>query len=60
MVNIALLGHGVVGRGVAKILIDKKDYLAGKLGRELSLKYILVRHDYDVNYKEKFVTDFSL
>ncbi len=59
MAQIALLGHGVVGSGTADILINKADRLEKITGEKLNLKYVLVRHDYDVDYKEKFVYDFD-
>lgn len=59
MVNIALLGHGVVGTGVVDVIENKSEQLAERTGEKIFVKYILVRHDYDVDYKEKFVTDFE-
>ncbi|MBQ8604283.1 MAG: homoserine dehydrogenase [Oscillospiraceae bacterium] len=59
MAKIALLGHGVVGTGVVNVLKNKAAQLEKLTGEQLELKYILVRHDYDVDYKEKFVTDFT-
>ena len=60
MAKIALLGHGVVGTGVVNIIANKAEQLAKETGEDIEIKYILVRHDYDVDYKEKFVTDFSV
>ncbi len=59
MAKIALLGHGVVGTGVVNVLTNKKEQLEKITGEKIELKYILVRHDYDVDYKEKFVYDFE-
>ncbi|MBR5520977.1 MAG: homoserine dehydrogenase [Oscillospiraceae bacterium] len=59
MAKIALLGHGVVGTGVVNILSSKAEQLEKLAGEKLELKYVLVRHDYDVDYKEKFVMDFA-
>ncbi|MBQ3009074.1 MAG: homoserine dehydrogenase, partial [Oscillospiraceae bacterium] len=59
MVNIALLGHGVVGTGVVEVIRNKAEQLKKLTGEELTIKYVLVRHDYDVDYKEKFVMDFD-
>ena len=58
MINIALLGHGVVGSGTAAVLNEKASQLKWVTGQDVALKYVLVRHDYDVDYKEKFVYDF--
>lgn len=60
MINIALLGHGVVGSGTAAVLRKKASQLKQITGQDIALKYVLVRHDYDVDYKEKFVYDFSV
>ncbi|MCQ2252214.1 MAG: homoserine dehydrogenase [Bacteroidales bacterium] len=38
--NIAILGCGTVGGGVAKILTDQKDLLSKRAGREINLKVI--------------------
>ncbi len=59
MAKIALLGHGVVGTGVVAVLENKARQLEKITGEKRELKYILVRHDYDVDYKEKFVYDFE-
>ncbi len=59
MAKIALLGHGVVGTGVVNVLANKAQQLEKLTGEKLELKYVLVRHDYDVDYKEKFVMDFE-
>jgi homoserine dehydrogenase len=39
-INIGLLGCGTVGTGVAKILIEKKDFISSRVGAELNLKYV--------------------
>ncbi|HXG42667.1 MAG TPA: homoserine dehydrogenase [Dehalococcoidia bacterium] len=42
-VNVALLGLGVVGSGVARALLEKGDIYARRLGRPLQLRRVLVR-----------------
>ncbi len=59
MVKIALLGHGVVGTGVVEVIKNKADRLAELTGKKVEVKSVLVRHDYDVDYKEKFVYSFE-
>ncbi len=59
MVKIALLGHGVVGTGVVEVIENKADQLFRLTGENVQVKSILVRHDYDVDYKEKFVYSFD-
>ncbi|THB79389.1 MAG: homoserine dehydrogenase [Desulfobacteraceae bacterium] len=39
-INIGILGFGVVGTGVAKLLIEKKSLLESRTGAVLNLKYI--------------------
>jgi len=51
-IGIGLLGLGVIGSGIAKVLLDKADSLAKQLGGPLVLKKVLVR---DVN-KQRTVT----
>ncbi|MCS7276917.1 MAG: homoserine dehydrogenase [Dehalococcoidia bacterium] len=42
-VNVALLGLGVVGSGVARALLEKGEVYARRLGRPLRLRRVLVR-----------------
>jgi homoserine dehydrogenase len=42
-INVGLLGHGVVGGGVAKTLRDKADTIARRVGRRIAVKGVLVR-----------------
>ncbi|MFN8633705.1 MAG: homoserine dehydrogenase [Chloroflexota bacterium] len=42
-VNVGLLGHGVVGGGVARTLRDKVDTIARRVGRPVAVKGVLVR-----------------
>ncbi|MCP3900822.1 MAG: homoserine dehydrogenase [Desulfobacteraceae bacterium] len=39
-INVGILGCGLVGTGVAKILIEKNDLLSKRTGTKLNLKYI--------------------
>lgn len=60
MIDVAVLGHGVVGSGVAEILINTKEHIAKRCGEELNLKYVLdIRKFENVAYKDKFVNDFD-
>ncbi len=60
MANIALLGHGVVGSGVAELLLKNKQSLEAKLGEEVSLVHILDLREFDVSYKQRFTKDFDV
>ncbi len=61
MINIAILGFGVVGSGVA-YLITKNNAEVTKLGGdEINIKYILDLRDFpDSEFSEKVVHDFSV
>ena len=60
MIKMALMGHGVVGSGVAELFFKhKKDY-EKKVGDELDLKYILDLRDFpDLEYSDRFTKDFN-
>lgn len=59
--NIALLGHGTVGSGVAEVFFKNRASLERKAGQELDLKYILDLRDFpDLPYADRFVKDFNL
>ena len=61
MVEIAVLGHGVVGSGVVELLHKNHDSIMKKTGgREIHVKYILdLREFHDTPYDEKFTKNFS-
>lgn len=60
MVKIALMGHGVVGSGVAEVFYKNKESLERKTGKELDIGYILDLRDFPgLPYSDKFVKDFS-
>ena len=69
MKNIAILGFGTVGSGVAKVLTDNCSLIAGRTGEEIRIKYILdlrdfpnspfadrITHDYNVILNDPDVT----
>lgn len=61
MVNVAIMGHGVVGSGVAEILINRKDHVSAKAKNEINVKYILDLRDFDgLDYSDKFIKDFNI
>ena len=41
MVKVAIMGYGVVGSGVAQVLTDHYDSIAGRAKEEIDIKYIL-------------------
>lgn len=61
MVNVAILGFGVVGSGVAEVLTGQGDGLRKKADELIALKYILdVRQFPDSPFASCFVQDFSV
>ena len=41
MINVALLGFGTVGTGVAEVLTMNRELIAQRVGQQVELKYIL-------------------
>jgi len=61
MINIAIMGHGVVGSGTAEILINHSDRMEERVKTPLNVKYILDLRDFDsLSYSDKFIKDFEL
>ena len=40
MINVGIIGFGIVGSGTAKVLIQNKDILRERLGFEINLRRI--------------------
>ncbi len=61
MISVALMGHGVVGSGVAEILKTHKQKLFSSIGEEIYLKHILDLRDFpDSPYSDRFTKDFEV
>ena len=61
MLNVAILGFGTVGSGVAEVLTMNKELLAKKVGQELNVKYILDTREFPGNpFESKIIHDFSV
>ena len=61
MLQVAVLGFGTVGSGVAEVLTRNKDHLTKKVGQELNLKYILTRRAMPGSaYEDKMTQDVSV
>ncbi len=61
MVNVAIMGHGVVGAGVAEILYYHRDRVSAKAKKDINVKYILDIRDFDdLDYSDKFIKDFNI
>ena len=60
MISIAILGHGVVGSGVAEVLINNANGIAAKAGDTIQVKRILdLRSFPDLPYADQFTTNFD-
>lgn len=46
MLQLAILGYGVIGSGVAQVLAAKKNVIASRVGQEINIKYILDLRDF--------------
>ena len=60
MISVAIMGHGVVGSGVADIIYTHKQKLFSAVGEELYIKYILDLREFpDSPYAERFTKSFD-
>lgn len=60
MVNVAIMGHGVVGSGVAQIITTHKKKLFQSLGEEVVIKKILDLREFpDSPLADRFTKDFN-
>ena len=60
MINIALLGFGVVGSGTAEVLTENKSIIEQRLGCEYNIKYILDLREFpDSPFGDRIVHDFN-
>ncbi len=61
MISTAIMGHGVVGSGVAEILLGNNKLINEKIKEEIDVKYILDLRDFNnLPYSNKFIKDFEL
>ena len=59
MIQIAIMGLGTVGTGVAKVVEENARQIERKLGEPLQVKTILVRHFKDGTYRDRMTDDFG-
>ena len=59
MIQIAILGLGTVGTGVARVVAENARQIERKLGEPLQVKTILVRRFKDGPYRQLMTDDFS-
>ena len=60
MVQIAVMGYGVVGSGVVEVLTTHTDHIAKRAKEEIGIKYILdLREFTDSPFEDKFTKSFD-
>lgn len=60
-VNVAVMGHGVVGSGVVEVLLAHEESIALKAKNKINVKYILDLRDFPgLDYSDRFIKDFNL
>ena len=60
MISVAIMGHGVVGSGVAEILTTHKQKLYASIGEEIYVKHILDLREFpDSPLADRFTKDFN-
>lgn len=57
MAKVGIIGHGVVGSGVASILLENADVLAARAGEKIELGRVCDLREFDVSYKNLFTKD---
>lgn len=61
MIDIAIMGHGVVGSGVAEVIFSHSDSIELKAKRKINIKYILDLRDFpNLEYSDRFIKDFNI
>ena len=61
MVNVAIMGHGTVGSGVAELIINQNKRIEKGIGCEIGVKYILdLRKFSGLSYSDRFIDDFNI
>ena len=61
MIQIALLGFGVVGSGTAEVLTKNRSLIEKHSGKQMEIKYILDLRDFpDHPLGDRVVHDFNL
>ena len=61
MINVAILGFGVVGSGTAEVIEKNKDVIKAKTGADIAIKHILDLRDFPGSPFEALIThDFNV
>lgn len=56
MINVAILGYGVVGSGVAEVIRRNSESITQRAGREITVKWILDLRDFPESPDKDFLT----
>lgn len=59
MINIAVLGHGVVGSGVVELIEHNQQQVSKNAGEPVNVKRILDLREFDVPYADKFTKNYD-
>ena len=60
VIDIAVMGHGVVGSGVVEVLLNNADSIAKRAADTINIKYILDLRDFpDSPLADRFTKDFN-
>ena len=60
MVQVAIMGYGTIGSGVAEILAQNAEQITNGCGQDVALKYVLDLRDFPGSpVEDKIVHDFS-
>lgn len=59
MINIAVLGHGVVGSGVVELFNNNGEFINKNTSEPIFVKKILDLKEFDVPYKDKFTKNYD-
>ena len=61
MIQIAVLGYGTIGSGVAEVLKVNKESITKRVGDEISIKYILDLREFPGDpMEDKIVHDYAV
>ncbi|MDP4152662.1 MAG: homoserine dehydrogenase [Bacillota bacterium] len=61
MIQIAVLGHGIVGSGVLEVIMKNKDSIGVKAGEGINVKYILDLKEFPgLPYSDRFIKDYNV
>ena len=60
MIDIAIMGHGVVGSGVVEVLCHNSQSISKRAADEINIKYILDLRDFPGDpHESKMIKDFN-